>query len=495
MVGGRPSARQWWAIAVSAGVLLTMAGPRRDVDLWWHILLGTDLLAGMGSQPSHQWAVLPGDPQWVTGQPLAQMFLALTDRFLGGSTPVGVRAMSAAAALISLAWTTMPWRPGTAGAQMWRLTLPWLALIIGAWSIMGFSQERPAQVALVLMPWVGALIVLVSRPGALASLTTHQRNALLVAVTLGGMLWALSHQSWWLAAATLGAAVAVSPQSRALRVVLLGTIAVPALGAAQMTGGLSAAARVARAGSVLVEWRPTDYANITSWGSVLMVVGFATAWVMGRRLPDRTTAVALLVLGVAASSATRHLAPAVLAAAPILADAARPSADRQPVVTRPPMVFAASMIITGFAVITVATLRPSPSPAEELADLAAAVTCDSRSAPIIATTYNASGPVLHGARRSGCASAPGSSVVIDGRADRYGATAVRQWGSVIAANPGWQPLWHSVGATVAILPADAPLAAELRKSGWQVSRHAATWVALVPGGEATLTGSPATWNG
>ena len=61
-------------------------------------------------------------------------------------------------------------------------------------------------------------------------------------------------------------------------------------------------------------------------------------------------------------------------------------------------------------------------------------------------------------------------VVIDGRADRYGADALRRWQDVLnAEGRNWERDWCAVDPDMAILPTYTPLSGELRQRGWQLA--------------------------
>jgi len=62
-------------------------------------------------------------------------------------------------------------------------------------------------------------------------------------------------------------------------------------------------------------------------------------------------------------------------------------------------------------------------------------------------------------------------VYFDGRSDFYGAAFMKQYVSLIQAQPGWQQIVSSFGFTHALLPDNSALKAALMESGWVTIHH------------------------
>ena len=71
-------------LALAAVVLLLVplraaVGPIRDIDLYWHLLVGQDILAGTSVvSAGHGWSFAPVPDTWVSTQWLAEIVFALT---------------------------------------------------------------------------------------------------------------------------------------------------------------------------------------------------------------------------------------------------------------------------------------------------------------------------------------------------------------------------------------------------------------------------------
>lgn len=334
-------------LSIAVAVVLTTVGPRRDVDFFWHVLLGQSLLDGATEQGA--WTSWVGDPTWRTAQPLAEIGLAMADARWGTVAPTMVRALTAAAALAALLAVT---RPGTADVGLVRASR-WLAFGAGAMVIMGFTQERPAQIGLIAMPLVGAAVawwVLPDAPGG-----RRPRGGLLAATVVaasiaGALVWIGSHQSWALGWLILLCAVGLSPREPRVRLLGLGGLLAVLAVASWRHGPPWHVAATASAAADLVEWQPTDFAALPATPAVALVLGFsaliATVLVASKTSvahskpvnrdrraehslirPSMRSGVAvgvvLSILGVASATAWRHLPLAVLAAAPLLVASAR----------------------------------------------------------------------------------------------------------------------------------------------------------------------------
>ena len=65
-------------------------------------------------------------------------------------------------------------------------------------------------------------------------------------------------------------------------------------------------------------------------------------------------------------------------------------------------------------------------------------------------------------------SSPNLRPVYDLRVESYSPEQVRDYISMIDAEPGWQSILSASGATTALVPGDAPLRAALvEQAGWQ----------------------------
>lgn len=472
--------------ATCVAVVATTAGPRRDLDYWWHVLLGRALMAGDVSSTA-QWAVWPGDPEWRTAQPLAEVMLAAADQWWQPASPATVRALTAAAAMATLAAVC---RPGAAGGRAVAASR-WWAFGCGAAVVMGFSQERPAQVGLVLMPLAGALA------GWWASINRPTRRwwLLLCGATVAtGALWSLSHQSWLLAWVVVAVAVTLSPRPLAAKAAFLGLLAALLGWGWLLLGPPWAAITTAGAASSLAEWQPTEFTTIPGLPATAMVLACAASIARAATAPpgakwlpgDASRYAVLLVLGVVGASAWRHLPVTVLAAGPVLIahtvahtggvypDSGRRAAPQRAAVTSATAI-GLPLVLSVLAAHLWAQVQPAPlTAADHVAAITARHACAWPTSATIATHYNDSGPALAGARAAPCPHSRDMQVVIDGRADRYGADALRRWQQVVdVKGRNWERDWRMVDPDIAVLRHGSALGRELRRQGWHLAemRH------------------------
>lgn len=469
--------------ATCVAVVATTTGPRRDLDYWWHVLLGRALINRVPSSAS-SWSVWPGDPDWRTAQPLAEMALATADRWWPASAPATVRATTAALAMTTLVIATRPWRADPLPVVLGR----WWVFAWGSVAVFGFTQERPAQVGLICMPLVGMLAAWWAT-GRLAS-----RRAWLLfgsVSTVTAALWTLSHQSWLLAWSVLLTAVALSPRPWSTRTAALAMLAGVFAWAWWWLGPPWRALLTAEAASSLAEWQPTGFFTIPGAPATALVLGCAAAIAQSLLSPkgqrwhtgDASRYATLLVLGLAGASAWRHVPVTVLAAGPVLISlllirsGVGPTPERQREDPRhrprssPALVIGLPLVCGVAAVHLAAQLQPAQATqADRVATLAARHACGLPVPAVIATHYNDSGPALAGARSADCPQAAAARVVIDGRADRYGADALERWQRVLSAEGRrWEQDWHAVDPDIAILAADSRLHRALLERGWAQS--------------------------
>lgn len=480
--------------ATCVAVVATTTGPRRDLDYWWHVLLGNSLLARHTS-PGSSWSVWPGDPHWRTAQPLAEMALATAERWWPASAPTTVRATTAALAMLTLALATTPWRAGTSQVVLGR----WWAFACGGVAVLGFSQERPAQVGMICMPLVGMLAAW----WATGRQASRRQWLLLGVATVGtAAAWTLSHQSWLLAWAVLASTAATAPRPWAQRAAAMATLAGVLAWSWWWVGSPGRALRTADAASTLAEWQATDFFTIPAAPATALVLGCAAAIACAIRSPsglrwrtgDTSRYVALLILGVAGASAWRHVPVTVLASGPVFislltnhcgggesqtTESARGTFNSGPP-WKAPVIVGLSLTLSVVLVHLASQKQPAPATrADHVAAMAARHSCRLPKPAVIATHYNDSGPALAGARMADCPQAPLSKVVIDGRADRYGADALRRWQQVLnTEGPQWEHDWCMVDPDLAILSVDTPLNAALRARGWQESESSHGLVVL-----------------
>jgi hypothetical protein len=466
----------WLALAAVAGLLIPLRGaigPIRDIDVYWHLLVGQEILAGTPVTEAGQgWSFAPVADTWVSAQWLSELGFASLEKAGGLQALLVFRVVSLVAALVVLALVTLVRRPVRPGV---------LAFTLGALMLSITVQERSQQVTFVLAPLVGWWAERLWRDGRLPRwwvvlpLVAVWSNVhggwviLPMALVLASLARVLDRgwrdrAAWWAVALAAGCFVAacVSPSGVANAVAVL---------------------RFSSSTALILEWQPVTFWDWSAIALVPMVVVVVLAWARGRVRPSWGEILIVVVLVAFATMAWRNLAPATLMLAPfVVGILARAFGEADPVLdgARPPLVrtaWAAGAVGLVVALVLAWTQTPvvDPDLPGSLLARLKATTAPQR----VLDTYNVSGPLLW------LAGPPPHVVVgIDGRADRYGGDYLRRYQNVLlAARPGWQDLVDELRPTSALLLIDQGLSSALvAQRGWvEVAREGDYVLLRAPG--------------
>jgi len=441
----------------------------RDVDLYWHIRAGRELLDGATPWTvGDTWSFAPLPDHWTTTQWLAEVALAALSSHWGWNAFVVLRCLTAAVTVAVLARTTLAGRPRA---------LAGLPFAVAAAAAISVSQERPQQATLVGAAALGGVLL-----GGLRG--RLPRWWLLLPATL---LWANLHGGWVLVPAALGLVWAGRLLDRGLRDALawaaLGRAAAACL-AGSLTpagpAGLLSVLRFSGSTEVIQEWMPTAAMSDIGYLTVAMLVLVLVAWARPGRVP-RSEVLAVLALLVFAWTAWRNVAPALLMLAPLVA--ARLVAAFPAVGSRPEprwsaplgVALAAGLLLAGLATVPGRDPLPRDRYPVELAARISALPEGQR----VLNDYNVAGLVL-------ALGGPTTRVGIDGRADRYGGEYIERYTDATALRGDWEALLDQLAPTSALLQADSPLAHVLvAERGWSRLADEGDWVLLT-----AATGAP-----
>jgi hypothetical protein len=458
-------------IAISTG-----RGVIRDVDLYWHLLIGQEILSGTPvAEAGRGWSFAPVPDTWVSTQWLAEVLFAKLEA-LGGLAAFPVyRTVTTLVAMGVLALVTLYRRPARAGT--WMFCLAVVPLYFSA-------QERSQQLTFMLAPLVGWWAERLWRDGRLPRWwvllplvvvwSNFHGGWVVVTIALGvaGLARLIDHgvrdrawwQAWLLAAGTLVAAC-ISPSG---------------------VGNVLAFIRFSGAGDRIGEWGRAYPWSPEAAPLALVLVIVVIVW--ARTRPTAGEMVLVLTLVVFGFAYWRNVTPACLMLAPIATgivarrmglDDPRPRGQRQPFARMSLGIAAVGAVLALALAATQTPVVDAQIPQQLLGDLKAA------SAPQrVLATYNLSGSVLWFAGPP-----PHVTVGVDGRADRYGAAYIDRYMNAVAGQHDWQSLVDELRPTAALLSQDEALSTLLVDE-----RH---WVVVGHEGEYVLLRAPDApgWNG
>ena len=250
-------------------ILGTAQTTLRDIDLYWHLVAGSELAAGtpVGSI-GRDWSYASSTSPWISTQWLSEWALFYLHDWGGWAAMAAVRVTTFALVLGALALTTLRGRrvPPASG--------PFIVAGSAAWLV---SQERPQQVTLVGAAVLGGVLIM--------GLTGKSLPRWWVALPLT-VLWANMHGGWVLVPAVLamisaGRVLDHGLRDRTARRALGLACAALALGAFSPAGlsNVTAAVRVSNAAAgVIAEWDPTAPISVGGSMTVAMLILIGLAW-------------------------------------------------------------------------------------------------------------------------------------------------------------------------------------------------------------------------
>lgn len=155
-----PSLRSTWGLIAWLTVPLAAVlalGPVSEVDLYWHIRMGADILANGRLTGDPAWTFGPTVGEWVTTQAVPEVLLHWI--YEGGGWPalLLLRIALGVAVTVSVILATSSVLSGRPRLVVDRAVA--LVAIVTTLALNGFVQERPQTLSLVILPWVGVLLL------------------------------------------------------------------------------------------------------------------------------------------------------------------------------------------------------------------------------------------------------------------------------------------------------------------------------------------------
>jgi hypothetical protein len=446
----------------------TSLRPLWDVDVYWHLLIGRELLErGTVTGLGNAWA-LAGDRDWATTQWLSEVVLVAFHALAGWSGILALRQLLVAGLLLAIAVAILPARPARVAAPVYAVaTLP-------LWSV--FAQERPQTISLLFVTLLGAWL------SQALSGRRLPNPWLVIGATI---LWANIHGSWVLAPAVflLVAVAWWSDRPRSPSVIrkplLLAGVTLLA-GCVTPLGprGLVVAVLFRERAAFVVEWAHADFVTGPGLALLALLGILGLAWARSsEQVPRGEVLVAFAVLTFAVL-ANRNLAPAVLLIAPLVA--ARGSVtwperyEASPRESRLLSRISAAIVACGLAASLGIIGVADPLARAEALTIAGALG-ERRGETRVLNAYDISGVIAY-------FGGAGTQLTIDGRADRYPREYTEAYHRALALQPGWEEFLEDADPDVAVLPTDSPLVGELvEHRDWQI---------LVRDGEYVLISKP-----
>jgi hypothetical protein len=450
---------------------LIAVGPIKEVDLYWHIRMGADILENHRLSGDPAWTYGPSDSAWVTTQAGAEILLHLLYSMGSWTGVMLLRVLLAAAVTTSVILAT------TAVVRT-RRTVPVdravaLVSVVTALAMVAYVQERPQSLSLLLVPWVGVLLLRVMYADqwprwwvvglvVMVWCWFHGAGAIVGPVVIAGTV---------IHALGAGGLHWLPPLVRSLRkgwAVILVALAAPMVGPLGLAYYPQASRIQESATMRILEWMPPGANSAVVWLALALLGMWALSLVRLAATSGRVWRTfrmdMLLVIGllIVMTSAGRYLGLGILLLGPLVA---RRLAQ---VWTRPPVRVErikprTAVIVVGIVSLAVGALA-----------VAAAVNVRpvARDDPLRVWRALATQPgerrVLVDYGLGGQAGLLADAVVaIDGRADRYGGEAIDAYLAMTDGLPGWErTLARYPGTTDAVVPTISGLADRLEGEGW-----------------------------
>jgi hypothetical protein len=439
--------------------------PLRDLDLYWHLLVGEALLAGTPlAQVGADWSFAPPG-EWRSTQWLAEVALHGLHAGGGWEALAAIRVISLAVILAILALTTLRGRPTS------RAAWPFL---LATWAVWLASEERPQQVTFVGAAILGGVLLRGLVEGRLP------RWWVLLPLTL---LWANLHGGWALVPVVLllvaiGRVLDHGLRDRTAQLAAGLSVAALAMGAVSPTGvsNVTAIGRFGDAASAAIsEWQRTEPLSIQGFATVGLMLLVGISWARSGRQIPRSEVLALLLLLLFAWTAWRNVAPASLLMAPLVAhrlSQAFPASQARERAwsTRLGIALAATGLLAGLATVWSRDNLPREEYPVALAASIASLPGEQR----VLNDYAVGGLILFFSDQS-------AQVGIDGRTDRYGAEYIDDYLELMDLTGSWEDTLAELAPTAALLRREQPLAHVLvAERGWREVGQEADHVLLVP---------------
>lgn len=455
---------QTLALIVLLGIAVMRGlSPFYEPDLWWHLRVGTEILAGGPLYGTDPWASFADRPYMAT-QWLPEAVAAWTYGLTGVAGILWLRAM----AILALSLTVYM----AARQQSGRLA----STVATALAVLGASASlnpRPQLLSFVLFS-----VVLLAW---IRSARDHRSRWWLIPLF---WLWACCH-GLWAFGIVLGLLVTLSvcvdrrtrPTGRAmarllgLNVACLAAITATPLGPRLLLSPLQVADN---ASWIAEEWRATPVNNAFAITAVILVLLTAVLWTRASATP-LLWQIALLGLATALTLYMWRLVPlGSITAAPLFGSALQrfmpAPRDKLDAVERRTLIFGS----TGAALLAAALCTTSigTAAARYPGSMARidAVLAEAPAKTVVFADFGVSGWLLW--------EHPDLVPAADLRMEIYGAHYLREYITASEGRPGWKDFVRRIKAKYAVLETDSALAGALQSEHWQVTARSPKFILL-----------------
>jgi hypothetical protein len=434
-------------IAVGIAAFALTIGPITDIDTYWHVLIGQEILDTQTvTNLGNSWSTF--DASWRTTQWLFEVLMAGVQATAGWA---GIIWLRTALVLVFLtAYALMLLKRATPAAVL--VVFP-LSLI----PVSYFFQERPLLASLIALIWLSAVAFDLLVAG-------HAPRWFVIAPLV--IVWANLHGMWVLAPAlfavlAIGFVLDRSQDKRSLAFTAAKLSALSLIAGCITPLGLSSlviAFQFKAATANIAEWQPATVWSTTTMGFLAIIALTLATWIRRREPVPWSQLVFVLALFAFGASAFRNILPATILLAPL---AASTLSTLHPLRSRPVSPEEKkSLVVVGVGLISVTLvsglwLTAQVDPLGKAKPLTIATKLSSINGPKrVLNTYNSSGVLAAFGGKD-------IKLAIDGRADRNGGPYIDRYIKAEKLEGDWQELLRQVQPNFAVLGKDTALTYEL----------------------------------
>lgn len=447
--------------------LYRISGRFEDVDVYWHVRVGNDILTHHRFTGDPSWVFDLPHHSWVTTQWLSEVLMAMLYNIFGwrGETLIPV----VSGCLVTLLLTTKLRDPATKRLSPWAKPMVAIALVCVAID----GTERPLAISFVFV----AILGLWARDALVQG--TWPRLWVMMAFTL---LWVQFHGYWVFVPAVIALVTVIEAAARrAWTPVIRGTtffVATAACGFFSPAWGYSYEAPFVfrnAASDWLTEWqRPSIEDPVALAGLAFIAIAI---WLLIRAVDGEGRTWSILyvtVLFLFGVVAYRNITPVVLLTVPLLATFAGPSGpgvDRTPGRVRLP-----SGVVSGLSAgvagvfLLVRLLSGGALPTWTPYGLYEHLAHEPGQRRVF-VMYDLAGQTM-------ALGGPHVQVNIDGRADLWGNPAITRNTIVERGEAGWQSILKQLNPTDVLIEKSSPVVAVLEHHGWAMAAQTPYFVLL-----------------